>query len=139
MRIIGIDVVVGLAMFAIGMTLAEDAEKPWPQKGDTVYVSAKLEGFDPAMVMVGGYGTKAPAIPTLEPCAPTTLRSRSDEGDHFTTRDDMHNDRKLFGEWLPRLHKTAKECQAQIQSSGLPRVQMKGGLKYTLVPDPVEK
>ena len=131
-------VVLALLILTAPSILAAD-EKPWPQKGDTIFIAAKLEGFNNPMVMVGGYGAKMPDVPTLDACAPTTLRSRSDEADRFTVRDDMHNDRKLIGEWLPRLHKTAKECQAQIQSSGLPRVQMVGGSKYTLVSEPAKE
>jgi hypothetical protein len=115
---------------------AADEEKPWPQKGDTVYVSARLAGFDPMMIIVGGYGGTMPGVPTLEPCEPMTVRkATTGDGDTITIKDDMGNTRKLEGGWLTRMHRTEAECRATIKEIGAARVKSAGGYRYKLVFD----
>lgn len=117
--------------------LAEEA-KPWPQKGDTVYVSAKLAGFNPLTLIVPGVGGgKMPDVPELPECSPLTVKSAVDEQGELTAKDDLGNKRKLAGAWLARLHRSREECREKIEREGLPRVQSRGGWRYELVPKPV--
>jgi hypothetical protein len=111
--------------------------KPWPQKGDTVYVSAKLEGFTPMTWMAGGYGGKMPDVPTLEPCEPMTVRKAAvEDGDTITVKDDMGHTRKLEESgWRTRMHRTEAECRATIKEAGAARVKSAGGYRYKLVLD----
>jgi len=121
-----------LLFLSIIPTLAD--EKPWPQKGDTVYIGARLSGFSPMTVMIPGMGGgKMPDIPALEPCSPTTVKKRAKDGSMTLVKDDDGNDRKLLGNWDSHLHRVGGACREQIKSADLPRVKATGGYRYELV------
>lgn len=103
---------------------AGDETKPWPQKGDTVYVAAPLAGFSPGSVV----GYKAPDIPAIDACAPVTVKKAAEV---LVVLDDTGNTRRITG-WSGRVHATAQECRAQIASEGLPRVKTSGGYRYEI-------
>ena len=109
----------------------------WPQKGDTVYVSAGLSGQQATMLIVPGLGGgKVPDLAPLDACAPVTIKKMDDE--KIIARDDRNQTRIFMGEdWLPRLHRTEADCRAALEALGPPRIQSKG-VRYAIVPPAIE-
>jgi len=125
-----------LCSFALALpALAGESPKPWPQKGDTVYVAARLSGSNAVTLIVPGIGGgKMPDVPTLEPCSPVTVRKVGSSGTTVIVQDDDRHERRLDGPWAPALAKTAGECRQIVESLGLPRVKSRGGYRYEIVP-----
>lgn len=105
-RIIGIVLVIGLATFATGPTLANDNDKPWPHKDDTVYLSVALSAVQLPMIS----GMKAPDLKALDSCVPLMVKKAS-EGT-IIVRDDSAVDRGLEGEWGGSIHPSLQACRA---------------------------
>jgi hypothetical protein len=114
-------------VLSVSFPLFAADEASWPQKGDTVYLAAALEAAPWAHMS----GVKMPDYPAFEACAPATMRKR-DRDDLFLIRDDGGRDRKLKGEWLPRLHRNQSDCRTDMEKNGQPRVK-RAGYIYTLV------
>lgn len=108
------------------------ADKPWPQKGDTVFVAAPLAGANITMIL----GMKMPDAPAIEACAPLTLQKRADDDAFFLAKDDQGHNRKLIGkEWINRIYRAQSDCLRRTELFGVPRVQSEGGYTYRLAPD----
>jgi hypothetical protein len=95
----------------------------WPQRGDTVFVAARLEQRIPGMlVAVGGAFVMSPPVDSdLGICAPLV---RSWSASRF--KDASARLHILAGDWTPYLKRTRGECRAAIAANGLPSVVSKG-------------
>jgi len=107
-------------------TLAD--EKPWPQKGDTIFVSARLLGMTSAAVA----GFQLPDMPTIEACEPLIFRKQSTDGRTTIIKDHIGYDRKLRGAWRTYIHKTVRECSAHEKPEF---VKFSRGYLYELPPE----
>lgn len=107
-----------------------EAAAEWPQKGDTVFVSAKLvEQFGSLPLL-----TSAEHL-TVEPCAPLMVKRGTDPTGPITVADDTGRPHRLMGDWSARLHRTADACATMVSAKGLPRVQAQW-YRHRLVPTP---
>ncbi len=96
-----------------------DADKPWPQKGDTVYLAAELHEHTPALPLMGG----EPDV-NLAACVP--LRCMGEHIFGLGFRDDRGSIHSLKGDWTAYLYRESEPCKAAVQKNGLPRVEAKG-------------
>lgn len=100
------------------------ADKPWPQKGDTVYVASEIHESFPALPLLGS----SPDV-DLQACVPLTAMSSA-----LRLRDDRGRDHKLMGDWSKRLHRDRESCMAQVQRDGLPLVRSSYFRHYLVTP-----
>jgi len=117
-----------LALCFAGWAMAAD-KAPWPQKGDVLYLSARLPGRSSPMFL----GAKMQDLLVLEPCLPVTIEKRTDASDFFRIKDESGK-RMLEGPWLTRMHKTEKECKETFSTKGQPHLEAKG-YRYLLIDD----
>lgn len=101
----------------------------WPQKGDTVYLSAKLEWMH---LPLQGPGPRQRE--ELFPCTPLTVLKRKDDPFVLRTRDDASRLLKFLGDsWTTRLHRSESSCAEFLGEHGPPRVQSRDGVMSTLM------
>jgi hypothetical protein len=90
--------------------LAADEAKPWPQKGDTVFVAGDLTGSFMSMSLVLGWTTiTAPA------CVPMTV-AFSPKPSKAIIRDESRGAAfQLCGEWRTWLSKSRADCSTSAR------------------------
>ena len=105
------------------------ADKPWPQKGDVIYVSADLVSVTTEVAR------RAVVYPFAESplaaCIPVTVRKLGDE--LVAVQDPAGNGEWLRGPWAPRLHRSESECRAYLQAHGQPRI-VRSNWNHVIVP-----
>ncbi len=97
------------------------AQQAWPDKGDTVFISAsfnKLDGSFPGAGMKIQYDIPA--------CAEFTIIKADPKKSAWVTKDALNGRQRLQGAWLPRFHKDKPACQAFLSSAGEPGVTRTG-------------
>ncbi len=104
------------------LTAALAGEAPWPQKGDTVYISATLKSVNSAVLVFGA----SPMESDVPPCVPLTIRKAKAE--LWITKDPVGQSERLEGPWLPRMHRTEKECKDHFARFAEPKVVRSGWL-----------
>lgn len=98
----------------------------WPNEGDTVYLSAKLDGKSAPTF----FGAKPADLLPLDSCVPVRVIKRADS-DFFRIKDTTGK-KMLEGSWIPRMHRTEKECREMLASKGQPHLEAKG-FRYLLL------
>jgi len=104
-------------------------EALWPEKGDTVYLSAKLAGRSAPIML----GLKIPDLLPLDACLAVRILKRTGDSNFFRVKDES-GERMLEGPWLSRMHRTAEECRQVLAKSGQPHIEAKG-YRYLLIDD----
>lgn len=107
-----------IVLMALSVCPLFAAEKPWPQKGDTIYISARLR-WTVTVLLPGG---PLHRDGTIEPCVPVTINRRVSE-DRIYFRDEIGEGGRLEGDWRARLHRTTDECGSYLKVNGLPHVE----------------
>lgn len=100
----------------------------WPQEGDTVYISAKLDGKSAPVF----FGAKPADLLPLDPCVPVRVIKRA--GSDFFRIKDATGKKMLEGIWIPRMHPNEKQCREVLASEGQPHLEAKG-FRYLLLAD----
>ena len=111
---------VPLVLLLVPMSMA--SEQAWPGKGDTVYISASFKQLSAASPVAGakmGYD--------MPPCAALLITKATPKKSLWVTKDPVGGTEQLEGAWLPRMHKTKQECDAQHSTEGEPNVVRSGG------------
>ena len=114
-------------MLSILFALVLASSEPWPQKGDTVYVSATL-----TLSLMSLYGANNDS--PIPPCIASEVLKVKPE----YWRIDPPNTPSLScpilkGPWLPRLHQTVEECEAYLAEHGEPRM-IRSASTHQIVP-----
>jgi hypothetical protein len=113
--------------------LAVASEDAWPHKGDTVYISASFKKLNAASPVAGArMQYDMPACAKVEVVKADVKKSR------WVTRDPIGGTERLEGAWLPRMHKTKAECDAQLSADGEPSVE-RSGETFKIVPAEAKK
>lgn len=120
-----------LLLFALPVLAADD--KPWPQKGDTVYVSLALSSSTPAMPLPGGM--LQPRSVPVDVCMPLLVKKASGEADRFILETPIRLTMRLDGEWTPLFHRSKAECDDATAHQKAPQTISSGWLTK-LVADP---
>jgi len=94
------------------------AEKPWPQKGHVVYVSAKLE-FVIDMPPMGM------SHHVVEPC--TVLEVKKSKESILVAKDASGTKVKLKGAFADHLHHNTDACHAAFTQVGQPDIRSRSG------------
>lgn len=120
-----------LALAVSGAAAEEPTEKPWPQKKDTIYVSAEL------VLHVGvGSSTNESEIPA---CIPMEVRKAKPRSEKWTLRSPNSGEiwsTYLRGPWRPRMHRSASECNAYFEVNGQPVIARRTSVHQIIPPDP---
>ncbi len=101
----------------------DERKKPWPQKGDTVYVSAELIHID----LRGPMSSMRPGEVPLPLCAPLMIEESGSPEKVIRAKDVLTGflmiGRYEFrgGGWLPFLHPDKKSCMDAFKKRGNPR------------------
>ncbi len=110
------------------VSLAVASEEAWPRKGDTVYISASFKKLNaPSLVAGARMQYDMPACAKVEIVKEDAKKSR------WVTKDPIGGTERLEGAWLPRMHKTKAECEAQLSADGEPGVE-RSGETFKIVP-----
>lgn len=119
--------VVLLIVVVAPLVLASD--DIWPTKGATIYVSASFKKLS-APSPVGGTQMSY----DMPPCAGLVITKSNPKKASWSTKDPVGGGEKLEGAWLPRIHKSKSECEAQYEKEGEPQVS-RSGATFTIKPD----
>ncbi|HEU4402075.1 MAG TPA: hypothetical protein VFT43_08215 [Candidatus Polarisedimenticolia bacterium] len=97
------------------------ADRPWPAKGDSVYVAASLKGIqNPRLVSGASLKYDMPA------CARLTVTKADPKKLAWVVADPLGNNERLEGAWTAWMFKTEAECKTQTSARGEPRVTQSG-------------
>jgi hypothetical protein len=117
-----------IALLVICTVVPAAKNKPWPAKGDTVYVSAYL-------VQVHWTGPiffleVPPIVGPVPSCEPSRVKKANPKRGRWEIRaliqKGYHNYSILKGPWLSRMHRTAEECEAYFKEYGQPDIERSG-------------
>jgi hypothetical protein len=97
-----------LLLVLVALPAAAADDKPWPQRGDTVYVAAAL----PALNMPMDFGGKRSDLSELRPCTPTEFSRMQSK--RVVLIDRSGGIRWLEGEWGDRLFKSEDACRKLV-------------------------
>src|SRR5262245_44048179 len=115
-----------LAVLLLALPTLADEPKPWPQQGDTVYVSAKIQARLSAYIPQG----TEPGQLELQACVPLTVVHRSKgkfPGWGMSTADNLFVG--FRGElWIERFHRGAEECRAAQERLGEAKTSAAAGV-----------
>jgi hypothetical protein len=114
----------GVLVFTFSMAVV--AEEPWPVPGDKIFVAAPFAGLKkylPASEVDVRY-----SIPS---CMEFEVTKADPEKLRWVVKDGLDNNEELEGAWLPRMHKSKAECQAQVAAEGEPKVG-RSGMKFKI-------
>jgi hypothetical protein len=109
-------------------SLAVASESTWPNKGDTVFISASFKGLNPPPLVAG-----AKVNFDMPPCAEVEIVKATPQKNQWTMRDPLNGKESLVGAWLVRMHKSKSECEAQLSAQGEPVVE-RSGTTFTIKP-----
>ena len=117
---------VPLALLLVPMALA--SEEAWPSKGDTVYISASFKKLSAPSPVAG-----AQMQYDMPSCAKVEMVKTNPKKLLWVTKDPVGATEQLEGAWLPRMHKSKSECEAQFSAEGEPNV-VRSGAKFKIFP-----
>ena len=101
--------------------IAVASEKAWPEKGDTVYISASFKKLSAPSPVAGTQMQY-----DMPPCAKLEIVKANAKKLKWVAKDPIGGKEKLQGAWLPRMHKAKADCEAQMSSAGEPNVVRSG-------------
>ncbi len=110
--------VVVLALLALFLPAAA-ADKPWPIKGDVVFVSAELVNVIFQVVIIGGSVNKESPVPA---CLTMTVRKvKAKKPTIIVGPASGAGSMRLDGDWRDRIHSSRPECEKYLATHGQPR------------------
>ena len=88
-------------------------EKAWPQRGDSIYVSASFEGLEaPSLVANARMTYKMP------PCKVLVIKKAKPKKLRWITKDLVGGVERLEGDWRVRMHRNEEEVSVLRTPSG---------------------
>jgi hypothetical protein len=126
MRPIVVVLVLAVSSVVAGEESREAEEKPWPQKGDTVYVSATL-------VLESGtpFETLLSDVPA---CVPLRVVKTKDQALQVKPPNSGIWKIRLVGPWSGHLHASRKECSGAFGDEGQPTI-IRRSWSHQIIPE----
>ena len=115
--------VVVLALLALCLPAAA-ADKPWPVKGDVVFVSADLVYSAPGFSFTGGAADKESPVPS---CIAMTVRKvKTAKPTWIVGPVAGAGTVRLDGDWTTRFHRDSASCETGLSVHGQPKITRAG-------------
>ncbi len=126
-----------MGFLLIGSLLVAAATQPseWPQKGDTVYVSATLKNVMVLHPFVFGGPAPESDVPA---CVPMVIKKARPEKELWDVKDPVGGTERLLGPWPARIHRSDAECRDSLKKLGEPTVVRSGVIHRIMAPAPAD-